>query len=127
MTAIAASAMIPAPKNRGRVRSKPTMKSQPFEDDQAKRAEGNPRPDLELAAMDGVDRDRAADRRQREAVGGLEPGDLFREEIDGEPGSVGLSHRNLLDCVETYQVRIAERRKRAPGERATAAVRSHNR
>src|SRR5260370_21322998 len=79
MTAIAASARIPAPTKRGRVRSKPTMKGKPFQDDQAERAQGNPRPDLELAAMEAVDGDRAVDRRKRDAVGRRELRDLVRE------------------------------------------------
>src|SRR4029077_964756 len=76
MKKIAASATRPAPRNRGRLRAKPTEKSEPLEHDQAQRSERDPWPDLELAAMRGIDGDRVGVRRQGDAVGGLELGDL---------------------------------------------------
>src|SRR5713101_6273577 len=72
MTKIAASATAPAPKKRGRERSKPTMEGLPSEVDDTERDEGDPGPDLELAAMHGMSRSRAAQRRQRETLGRFE-------------------------------------------------------
>ncbi len=48
------------------------MEGQPFDHDDTDRDEGYPGPDLELAAMRGMSRSRAAHRRQREALGRLE-------------------------------------------------------
>src|SRR5260370_27266629 len=66
MMTIAASATAPAPKKRGRERSKPTMEGQPFDHDDTKRDQGDPRPDLELAAMRGMSRSRGVERRRGE-------------------------------------------------------------
>src|SRR5450759_5308375 len=90
ITTIATSARRPAPTKRGRFRSKPTMERQPFEHDDAQGDERDPRPDLELAAMEGMNRRGCVDRRQGETVGGLELGDLLGKEIDGEPRPVDL-------------------------------------
>src|SRR5712691_1435864 len=71
MMTIAASANAPAPKKRGRVRSKPTVEGQPFDHDDTKRDEGDPGPDLERAVMRGRSSSRAGER-QRETFGRFE-------------------------------------------------------
>src|SRR5712692_785995 len=54
MTTIAASATAPAPKKRRLVTPKPTMELQLFDPETTERDEGDPGPDLELAAMHGM-------------------------------------------------------------------------
>src|SRR6266851_232162 len=85
MTMIAASATTPAPKKMGRVSSKPTMECQPFDDDDGKRDQRDPGPDLELASVDDMCSRCVLGRRERESFDWLELRDLLRKEIDGEP------------------------------------------
>src|SRR5450759_1533605 len=126
MIAIAASATSPAPRKRGRVKSKPTVESQPLEHDQTECGKRDPGPDLELAAVDRVDGDRVVVRRQCDAVGWLELGDLVREEIHCEPRPVRFPGYSLLARVEAGQVGLAKGGDRTAGQRSTAAVRPHD-
>ena len=52
---ITASATTPAPKNRGRVISKPTVKGQPLGGDDPQRGQRDPRPDFQLPRMGCLD------------------------------------------------------------------------
>src|SRR3984893_4804070 len=65
------SARTPAPRKRGRVTSKPTVKGQPFGRHDAEGGQCDPRPDLELATVRRL-RGRRSRRRKREPVWGLE-------------------------------------------------------
>src|SRR5437879_2970157 len=57
MTTMIASASTPAPRNRGRVTSKPTVEGQPFGRHDGERRQGDPPPDLQLAAVGRLDGD----------------------------------------------------------------------
>src|SRR5690348_17979118 len=73
-----ASARTPAPRNRGRVTSKPTVEGQPFGRHDRERRQRNPRPDLELASVGGLDANRPR-WWQRQPVGRFELRDRVGE------------------------------------------------
>src|SRR4029077_16214480 len=107
MATMMTSASTPAPRKRGRVTSKPTVKGQPFGRHDGKRRQRDPRPDLELARMGRLDNTRPG-RRQRQAVGWLQLRNRVRKQVHAEPRALHLAGDGLLDGVQAGQVCIPE-------------------
>src|SRR5438876_653095 len=100
MATMTASARTPAPRNRGRLTSKPTVEGQPFGGDYRERRQRDPRPDLELASVRGLDGDRPR-WWQRQPVGRLELRDRVGEQIHAEPRALHLARDHLLRATCT--------------------------
>src|ERR1700693_5294806 len=120
MATMTASARTPAPRKRGRVSSKPTVEGQPFSRDHSKRRQRDPRPDLQLAAVGGLDGDRPR-WGQRQPIRRLQLRDRIGEKIDAEPGALHLAGNHLLDGVEAGRIGFGEGGDRAGRQRAAAA------
>src|ERR1700681_3029217 len=122
MATMTTSARTPAPRNRGRVSSNPTVEGQPFGHHNAESCQGDPRPDLELAVVGRLHRRRSR-RRKREPVGWLELRNRIRKQVHTEPGALYLAGDDLLHGVEARGIRVAERRDRSGCDRPPAGVR----
>src|ERR1700674_1737538 len=117
------SASTPAPRKRGRVRSKPTVEGQPLGGHDGQRRERDPGPDLELAWMGRLHHARPG-RRQCQAVGWLELRNGIGKQVHAEPGALHLAGDDLLDGVQARQIRIPEGGDGRGCDWATAAVRA---